>query len=285
MSKVMTTFVLAVVAVLVVGLGLVSSAQAQSYSEDFDGNGIPTGQDWGEDNALDSLDSWEMGSPNAFVGTGAGIGGTKGVYRNPAAANYATYGRVSVPAGADLVQYRALVNIGGDSNNRMQMNLDDGVAGCCAGGNQRVEVGIKPDGFAFYAGNPEFAVGDFPQNTSDGWFEVMLEYNKGTGPGNPGTMEFSRRDVDDTTGLPTGSGAYTSVGFFNVGTNKLGDLDWDAARIGFTLRGDRGGSGGALGTGPRVDNLSVTIPEPTTLVLFSMGVALLMCLRRHRTRR
>ena len=250
---------------LVVGLGFVSSAQAALYDEDFEGftDGLLVGQD-----------SWIAGSHSSVdIGAGGGINGPAGIFiaegstGTPAVARPGT-----IPSGSPFVQFRALIDVSRSSDAIVQMNLMIDSVACCTPA-KRVELGISQSGFAFYAG-AEFSVAS--SAGTNGWIEVQLEYNQGTGPSDQGTMDASWRDVDDTTGAPLG--AFQFIGSFVPSANKLGDLDWDAGMISFSFRADKPVTYGAAGNGAHVDNISVIIPEPTTLVMLAMAVPPLLFL-------
>jgi len=256
---------------MVVGLGFVSSAQAAIYSQDFEGltDGLLAGQD-----------SWTGAGANVGVGAGGGINGTSGIFiAEGSSATPSTARQGAIPAGSPFVQFRALVNVSLSSNAIVQMNMmEEGP--CCAAPNQRVEVGISQGGFAFYAGS-EFSVSS--SAGTNGWIEVQLEYNQGTGPSDQGTMDVSWRDVDDTTGAALE--AFQLVGSFVPSGNKTGDLDWDAGMVSFSFRADKAVSYGAAGNGAHIDNVQVIIPEPTTLVMLAMAVPPLLFLLSRRRRR
>ncbi len=264
-----------IVVALVVGLGLVSGVQAGLYSEDFDGGGTD-GFTWGANSGAEDSSNWFKTGGSTTVRPLYGHNGSMSPSITTLGATD-DYGANNLyrPTGtaistADFVIHRALVNVSSPSGKDVvQINMYSNDTS--PGGNDRLELGINPTGFEFYAGTPEQS---FPNdNAALGWLEVMIEYTKGS----PGSADVSYRDVDDLTGA---GGGFTSLGSFNTG-GKTGQFDWNVAAHGYSLRNKAGRPQPHTEFGPRVDNLSLDIPEPAVLALFAAAAPLLLGRRRR----
>jgi hypothetical protein len=261
-----------IVVALVVGLGLVSGVQAGLYSEDFDGGGTD-GFTWGANAGAEDSPNWNKLGGSTTVSPLYGINGSMAPRITTLGAGD-DFGVNALFRSTGLTEntliYRALVNVSSPSGaDIVQLNMFS--SDSLPGSNDRLELGISPTGFNFYAGTPEQS---FPTDLNVGWFEVETVYTKGT----PGSAVVSWRDVNDTTGAA--SGGFSVVGSFNTG-GKSGQMDWDMAAHGYSFRNK--GRGDSSEFGPRVDNLSLDIPEPAVLALFAAAAPLLLG-RRRRTR-
>ena len=101
-------------------------------------------------------------------------------------------------------------------------------------------------------------------NVTDNWVQYRYTYNRDT---NFVSLEF--RDVDDTTGLPLGTGAYGAGPSGDRNAHSFAPIDvthfwWGAGNS----------SGLAL--------INVEVPEPTSLALLGVGVGSLLLMRRRR---